>query len=193
VRVRRIALSTLLVAAVVVPAGPGLALAASKSAAAVSASSKSSKGDHSGHESKKPKKKAPRPVKFAASGTVTAVDATAGTVTVRVKGGTKDGRGSTVAITVPPTARIVVNGAKKSLADIAVGFGITVTGTSADGVRTAARIEARGKKSGVKPTPAPTASPTPTDDPTDDPTTPTDDPTTDDSTPTATPTPSATS
>ncbi|MCU7726992.1 hypothetical protein ODJ79_24965 [Actinoplanes sp. KI2] len=186
-RIRRIAVSALLVAAVVVPLGSGAAMAESKSHAAPS------QGHHSEHKPKKTKKP-PKAVKFIAAGTVTAVDATAGTVTVKVKGGTKNVRRSTVTITVPSTARIVVNGAGKTLADIGVGYGITVTGTASDEGFTAARIEARGKKSGVKPTPTPTASPTPTDEPTDEPTDdptdgPTDDPTdgpTDD--PTATPT-----
>src|SRR5512138_482042 len=139
-------MASLLATAVVVPSASGAATTLSKSPAAVtapvSALSKSPAAVRITIESKgKPKKapKAPKQVKFAASGTVTAVDATAGTVTVQVKGGTKDVRRSTVTIAVPATARIVVNGKGKTLADIAVGFGITVTGTNSNGVLTAAR------------------------------------------------------
>ena len=183
-------MASLLATAVLVPSASGAAMA-SKSPAAViapvSVLSKSpasvgltiaSKGGtkKSGNKSKK-SSKTPRQVKFTASGTVTAVDAAAGTVTVQVKGGTKDVRRTAVTIAVPPAARIVVNGAGKALADVAVGYSITVTGTNSGGALTAARIEARGKKPAAKPAPAPTTkpspgvapSPAPSDDPTPEP------------------------
>jgi hypothetical protein len=185
VRIRRIAVAALLATAVVVPSASGVAVAKGKPSAVSPSTGKSDKhgkNDKSG--------KAAKPVKFVASGTVTAVDAGAGTVTVKVKGGTKDVRRTTVTVTVPSTARIVVNGAGKTLADIAVGYGITVTGTHAGDVLTAVRIEARGRKGAVKPSPAPSAGPTPTTspEPPDDVTpTPADSPTpTDSSSPAAT-------
>jgi hypothetical protein len=142
-----------------------VAVAANKSPAVSHPSGKSSKSDKS--------TKKPKVVKFTASGRVTAVDATAGTVTIKVKGGTKDVKRTTVTVTVPATARIVVNGAGRTLADVAAGFGVTVTGTHAGDMLTATRIEARGKKPVTKPSASPTPSPTPSDDvtpePTDDP------------------------
>ncbi|HEY0000656.1 MAG TPA: hypothetical protein VGB74_09390 [Actinoplanes sp.] len=97
--------------------------------------------------------------KFEATGTVKAVNAAAGTVTVAVKGGTKEVRGKTVTVKVPPTVRIVVNGARKTLADIGTGFQIAVGGTQTGTVYLATKVTATGKK--VRPVPSPTVSPSP--------------------------------
>ncbi len=103
----------------------------------------------------KPAKPA-KPVKvtFTAAGAVTGVDAAAGTVTLVARGGTKDVRGHTVTVLVPGTARIVLDDAPATLADLTAGFRITVTGTRAGTVHTASKVQAH--------------SPEPADEPEDD-------------------------
>ncbi|MGX6600765.1 hypothetical protein ACWKSP_01310 [Micromonosporaceae bacterium Da 78-11] len=109
-----------------------------------------------------------RKVVFTASGSITAVDVTAGTITVVAKGGTKDVRRRTVAVAVPATVPIIVGGARMTLADLAVGFRITVVGTRAGTAYTAVRIVAEGTKPRPSTTPSVepsrSASPEPTDD-----------------------------
>ncbi|MFC7530650.1 hypothetical protein [Actinoplanes sp. GCM10030250] len=102
-------------------------------------------------------------VAFSASGTVTAADAAKGTITMTVKGGAKDVRGRTVTISVPSSARIVLNGRKVQVGALAAGHKITVTGTRIDSVYTAAKIQASGKAvkpAPTKPAPSPSATPT---------------------------------
>jgi hypothetical protein len=117
--------------------------------------------------------KAPKPVRFTASGTVTAVDAEAGTVTLLAKGGTKDVRKRTVTVAVPAKASLRVNGKKATLAGVSAGQRIEVVGRRSGDVYTAEVVRVSGKT--VKPAPSPSVTPTPTVEPT---TEPTDDPTT---------------
>jgi hypothetical protein len=138
VRLRRYTVAVALATAAIVPAAASPAVAG-KSPAARAAVSVQGKTPAS--------KPAPVTTKFSASGTVTAVDAAAGTVTVSAKGGTKDVKGQTVTVKVPSTAKVVVNKSGKSLADIAAGFTITVEGTKTGTVYTATKVEAKGKKS----------------------------------------------
>ena len=149
---RRLAVAAALATAVVVPASASIAVAAGPVAVG-----------H--HQSSKPSDR-PSRSKFSAAGTVTAVDAAAGTVTIKVKTGTKDVRRKTVTVAVADNARVRVNGAAGSLADLAVGYRISVVGIRTNKTYTATRVEARL----VKPHPAPSASPSPSsDDPTPEP------------------------
>jgi hypothetical protein len=172
VRVRRLAAVAALATAVIVPAGSAVAVASVKSPSPFGVQAPHASGKGKNDKPAKPAKP-PKPVKvnFTAEGTVTAVDAAAGTVTVAAKGGTTDVRGSSVTIAVPATTRIVVNGARGALADLAAGFRITVTGSRAGTDYTAGKIEARGKRvkpnPSTSPTPAPTGSATPAPTPSD--------------------------
>jgi hypothetical protein len=104
----------------------------------------------------------PAKVAFAANGSVTAVISSDATITVAVKSGTKDVKGQTISISVPTTSRIVVNGARKNIADLGVGYRITVTGTHVGSLYTAARVEAVGVRAQPTPSASVTASPGPT-------------------------------
>lgn len=148
-RIRRAAVAVAVLGAVTVPAvATGVvAYAHSSSPAAVSVSS-----------SKGPKKPPRTTVKFTASGIVTAVDATGGTVSVAAKGGTKDVRGKTVTVSVPSDARITLNDKRVDLGALAAGQRITVTGTRAADVFTATRLQVKGK-SVSKPSPSPSTEP----------------------------------
>jgi hypothetical protein len=147
VQLRRTALAAAVTVALVVPAVWSVS---SAEAGPISPVTSTSHG--------KPTAKPVKKVKFSASGTVKAVDATVRTVTIAVKGGTKDVKGRTIVVKVPSTVRVVVNGGRRGLAEVAAGFTVTVTGVRAGDVYTAEKAEARGK---VKSTPAPSASPTP--------------------------------
>ncbi|WP_306216050.1 hypothetical protein [Actinoplanes sp. RD1] len=111
---------------------------------------------------------------FAATGTVTAVDTTAGTVTLYAKGGTKNVRRQTVTVSVPEEAKIRVNGRKATLAAVAVGYRVEVAGRGDGTTWTAAVLAAKGKPAKpapeVTPTPSPSVTPTPspTTEPGDD-------------------------
>ncbi|WIM93929.1 hypothetical protein ACTOB_005923 [Actinoplanes oblitus] len=148
-RMRRLAAVVAMAAAVTLPvASTGVAAYAAKPSAAPSSHKKA------------PVKPAPvKKVKvaFTASGKVTKADATS--VTVAVKGGTRDVKGRTVTIGVPSTARVLLNGKKVAVSALAAGYQITVSGTYVDAVYTATKVEASGKV--VKPTPAPSASTSP--------------------------------
>jgi hypothetical protein len=97
----------------------------------------------------------PQKIKFAASGTVTAVDATAGTVTVAARGGTKDVRGTTVTVSVPGTAVVLVNGVRGTLAGIGAGYRIAMTGTHPGTGYTATKLVATSKRSHPEPAETP--------------------------------------
>jgi hypothetical protein len=157
VRMRRTLVAVALAAAATVPAVSII------SAPAVAGSAKPAKPVATKPVATKPTK-APKPTKvaFAANGSVTAVNAGSALITVAVKSGTKDVKGRTVTISVPPGARVVVNGAGKTLSAVAAGYRITVTGTHVGSLYTAAKIQAQG----VRPQPAPSAKPVPTPTPT---------------------------
>lgn len=149
-RIRRAAVAVAVLGAVTVPAAATgvVAFAHSSSAAASTVVASGSQGP------KKPSKTA----KFTASGLVTAVDVSGATVTVAAKGGTKGVRGRTVTVAVPSAARITLNHKRVDLSALAAGQRITVTGTRAADVLTAARIQAKGKSVG-KPSPSPSTEP----------------------------------
>jgi hypothetical protein len=125
VRIRRTTAALALVAAVIVPAATTATAAYAKSG---------SSGSSASHR--------PAKVAFAATGTITAVDAAAGTVTVAAKGGSKDVRGKTVTITVVAGTRIRLNGKSKSLGELAAGDRIAVAGVHQSTGYVATRIEA---------------------------------------------------
>src|SRR5205085_6297032 len=108
----------------------------------------------------KPKPK-PKPTKvkvvpYAATGTVTAVDAAGSTITLQVKGG-KDKHNTSVTVAVASTARIRLNDKAVTLATLPVGAKVAVSGTSAGGVVTVTRVNANART--VKPSPAPSRRP----------------------------------
>lgn len=80
---------------------------------------------------------------FVNAGTVTAVDATAGTLTFTVRGGRdKALRGKPLTVTVTATTKIRRNDADAKLAAVVVGDHVNVKGTKKAGVYTATRIAA---------------------------------------------------
>ncbi|BFU43105.1 DUF5666 domain-containing protein [Krasilnikovia sp. MM14-A1004] len=95
-----------------------------------------------------------KPKKFEGRGKISAIDADAGTLTVVVKGGTKNVRNSTVTVSVPSTARIKRNGKKVPFASLAVGDRIEMKGTRDGDVFTASRVQAHGPRK-AKPAPSP--------------------------------------
>lgn len=115
--------------------------------------------------------------KFQLVGKVSAVDAVTGTLTVKVKSGTKTiraFRGSDLELSLADGAkvRLIVDGeaVPATLADLAVGAKVKVGGTidrsGAKPVCVAKKVLAHAAPVVVEPTPGPT----PTDDPTVDPT-----------------------
>ncbi|MBW6439684.1 hypothetical protein KZ829_38745 [Actinoplanes hulinensis] len=171
-RMRRTAAAVAMVAAVTLPAAGvgGVAYAQSSSATASAAKKPAAAKPTKAKPTKAKPTKAPRKVAFQASGTITAVDVSAGTITVAARSGTKDVRGKTVTMTVPAGARIILNGKKITVAGLGAGQKVSVTGTRAGTAYTVTKIQATGKK--VKPTPAPSSpSATPTTSPTTPPTT----------------------
>ncbi|WP_432492640.1 hypothetical protein [Kineococcus auxinigenes] len=118
------------------------------------------------------------------NGTVSAVDAAAGTLTVTVRGGRdKSLRGKELVVAVAESAKIVRDDAAVELAEIAVGDHVSVKGTRGTAGPTATRVSADsgdeqdGGDPTATPTTEPTASPTtepaatPTVEPTTEPTT----------------------
>ena len=81
-----------------------------------------------------------RPVPFTAVGTLTAVDASAGTVTVSVRSGTRSLRGQTVTVTVAARARVRLGETATTLAALPTGGTVTVVGTRTGGTLTASRV-----------------------------------------------------
>ena len=117
----------------------------------------------------KPSKPANAASPFSATGTLTAVDPTALTVTVLVKGG-KSAHGTSLTMAVATTARITLNDTPSTLGALHTGVHVAVRGTLSNATRTATRINAAG----AVPTPTasqPTVEPTPTTGPTSEPTT----------------------
>jgi len=158
-RLRRSALAALLTAGILVP---GVSVAATAFAASSPAAAHPAAGFK--HTPKPVKTAKPaRPLPFSASGTVTAVDAAGGTITLTAKGGTKDVRRRTVTVSVAAGARVVVNEARATLAEVAAGQRIAVVGTRTGTVYTASRVRARG--AAVTPAPSPTAEPVETTEP----------------------------
>jgi hypothetical protein len=108
----------------------------------------------------KPAKPA-KPVKFAASGRVSAVDGAARTITVVVKGGTSDLRGTTTTFSLAPAARVTVNDSQAALTDVQAGYKVAVQGDKVGSVYTAARVNA----SAPEPQPQPSTTTEPSEAP----------------------------
>lgn len=80
---------------------------------------------------------------FVATGVISSVDAAAGTVTVVVKGGSRDLHGTTQTFSVSPDAVIELDDATATLADLGAGDHASIRGTrNSDGSFTATRISA---------------------------------------------------
>jgi uncharacterized membrane protein len=86
-----------------------------------------------------------RKTPFTVVGTVSAVDPTAGTVSVAVRSGMRDLRGRTVTVTVTGSTRVRYNDAAASLSTLPVGARVTVVGTRGDSGLTAAKVVASTK------------------------------------------------
>ena len=162
--------TALLVAiAVAVPATPALAAGLSHGATPGTAK-------HSSAKPSKPSKptKPVKPIKrvsFSYNGTLTAVDAAAGTVTIKVPGGGQKAlRSAKLTLTVPASAAVRRNGAVATLGELVVGDKLQVKGDRVGTVHTVRRVSA--KASVVAPAPSPTPSPEPseTPEPTESPT-----------------------
>ena len=153
-RLRRLAVAAALVTVVVLPASSAVAEPSAHPSASAAAGAAASASAF-----QRPAKPAAS-AKFAVAGTVASVDATAGTIKINVKSGTKDVRRKTVTIVIAGSARIRVNGAKGTLADVKTGFRVAVSGTRSGTTYTATRVEARL----IKAHPSPSTSPSPSDD-----------------------------
>ena len=75
----------------------------------------------------------PAPVRFTATGTVTSVDSTAGTVTLADKGGSRDLHGKTVTVTVSATTKVTLDDAPATLDKIQPGDHVAANGTRGTG------------------------------------------------------------
>ncbi len=85
----------------------------------------------------------PKPVKFAAVGSVTAVDVEAGTVTVAVKGGNSGLRGKTATFAVSADARVRRDDVAVSLAELQAGDHVAMKGVkNTSGAFVAMRVNA---------------------------------------------------
>jgi hypothetical protein len=164
--VRTRPVTALLVAlAVAVPAAPALA-------AGLSHGPTTGTAKHSALKAAKPAKpvKPVKPVKpikrvsFSYNGTLTAVDAAAGTVTIKVPGGGQKAlRSANLTLAVPASADVRRNGAVTTLGELVAGDRLQVKGDRVGTVHTVRRVSA--KASAVAPAPAPTPSPEPSETP----------------------------
>lgn len=94
----------------------------------------------SGTKGKSVDAKARKAARFTATGTVVAVGLE--TITVGVKGGDKALRGTAVLINVASDAKITRDDLAATLAEVQVGDHVAIQGTRADGVLTAAKVNA---------------------------------------------------
>jgi hypothetical protein len=110
--------------------------------------------------------KAPKPVKVTAAGTLAAVDAAGSTVTVTVKGGTKNLHGTTTVFRVAVSTRITRDDTVTALGDLRTGDAVSVQATKTDTGYTASRINAESPlpasdPSETDPAPEPSSDATP--------------------------------
>ena len=165
--------TALLVAiAVAVPATPALAAGLSHGATPGTAKHSSAKPSKPSKPAKPTKPVKPiKRVSFSYNGTLTALDAAAGTVTIKVPGGGQKAlRSAKLTLTVPASAAVRRNGAVATLGELVVGDKLQVKGDRVGTVHTVRRVSA--KASVVAPAPSPTPSPEPseTPEPTESPT-----------------------
>ena len=165
--------TALLVAiAVAVPATPALAAGLSHGATPGTAKHSSAKPSKPSKPAKPTKPVKPiKRVSFSYNGTLTALDAAAGTVTIKVPGGGQKAlRSAKLTLTVPASAAVRRNGAVVTLGELVVGDKLQVKGDRVGTVHTVRRVSA--KASVVAPSPSPTPSPEPseTPEPTESPT-----------------------
>ena len=165
--------TALLVAiAVAVPATPALAAGLSHGATPGTAKHSSAKPSKPSKPAKPTKPVKPiKRVSFSYNGTLTALDAAAGTVTIKVPGGGQKAlRSAKLTLTVPASAAVRRNGAVATLGELVVGDKLQVKGDRVGTVHTVRRVSA--KASDVAPAPSPTPSPEPseTPEPTESPT-----------------------
>jgi len=170
VRLRLIAAAIGTAAITVIPlAGVANASPAKHPAVSATKSSKDDKGPGKSSRDDKKSSKPAKPVAVTAEGTVTAVDAAAGTLTLSVRKGklvtgkTKSPVTATLTVAVPASARVRLNSRTVTLTGLPVGASVKVDARSAAGVVTATRVEAKFKpaKPVTTPKPAPTTAPTP--------------------------------
>lgn len=101
----------------------------------------------------------PVPVRFTAVGQVT--DLGTGSLVVTATGGTKNVRtGAPVTVVVPSTAKVTLDDARATLADLETGDDVTVVGTVVAGAFTASHVNASTPYTPM-PTPSPTDTPAP--------------------------------
>lgn len=84
----------------------------------------------------------PASTRFTAAGTVTAVDASAGTVTLADKGGSKDLHGQSVTVVVDDSTKVTRDDASATLADVQVGDHVAANGHRSSDALTAAHLNA---------------------------------------------------
>ena len=120
-------------------------------------------GEKSGKLSKKPRKVV---VPLSAGGTVTAVDAAAGTLTLTVKGGRdKALRDAPLTVTLAKGAKVTRAGAVVELSAVQVGDRVHVMGTRTGTGYSVVRVSAAASDDAQpqpEPTPVPQPTPTPT-------------------------------
>jgi hypothetical protein len=154
-RCRHVLLATLMACAVSTP------LAATASMAAPSAKPAVTHGKSTTSSHGKPTKpaKPAKTVKVTATGTLTAVDATGNTITVTIKGGSKDLRASSTIFTVLTGIRITRDDTPATVADLQPGDHVSVQGQKSNAGYKATRINAES------PQPDPSSSTNPEPDP----------------------------
>lgn len=164
-RARHLVLSALAAAAVAFAAVPAVQAAAAPGSPG-KAKAAAAKSGKSAVKKAKPAKPAP----FSVNGTVTAVDATARTVTLAATGGMKDLRNTSVTITIAADAKIVVDDVRAPLAEVTAGDRATIVGLRTGGTLTAKKISATSPEPtetpSETPSESPSESPTPTETPT---------------------------
>ena len=153
--VRRL-LITAVASAVAVTAFTVPALASSRSGGSANSGSTNSQLLAAQKHTEKHNEK-PRSTPFAVVGVSTAVDVAAGTITLVAVVGTSDLYGKSITATVTNTTRVTLDGSTATLADLATGQLVTVTGTRLSGTFTTKQLRVRTV---LAPTPGPTPSPT---------------------------------
>ena len=145
-RPRHLAICAIMVVAAAIPAAAAQAAPATKAGVTKSAVKAAKPAPKAVVKPVKPGKPV-KPVKvvkvpFTVNGAVTAVDPSAGTVTIAVTGGMKDLRGTTVTVTLAVGAKIVVDEARAGLPAVQVGSRVTAVGVRAGSVLSGTKLSA---------------------------------------------------